>query len=291
VKGRVFLLILLFLAALVNSSFGQAEKGLRLIVLQKERPLIKLLIPGQPESERGIEIEFPEHITGMNEGTGEVEHLYMNTRANDPYGYSWQISPEEVSYYMRLPNEITMIATARLESDGLRMTYEFDNPSSITYNNLQAVTCVKLYSDFEDTRLERTYVHLGEGYELLALETPERLTLPIEQWLPCRYLVSYEWPVPPNRKERGADGILRYNKSRSTNRPFLVTLSKDRKWVAATYTKETGNLWTNPERTCQHADPGLELKTGSQGILELKAYVYKGNMEEMLFKIISEENK
>ncbi len=278
-------MILLLLAFMAGSSHAQSDSGLKLIVLQKERPLIKLLLPGQPESERGIEIEFPEHITGVNISTGDVEHLYMNTRANDPYGYSWQISPEEVSYYMRLPNEITLVATAKVEADGLRMTYEFDNPSNITYNNLQAVTCVKLYSDFADQRLERTYVHLGEGYELLALETPDRLTLPLEQWLPCRYLVSYEWPVPPNRKERGPDGILRYNKSRATNRPFLVTLSKDRQWVAATYTKETGNLWTNPERTCQHADPALELRGGSQRKLELKTFVYKGNMEEMLFKI------
>lgn len=275
--------------ALLAGNTSLLAQGLRLVVLQKERPLVKVLLPGQADSERGIEIEFPEHITGTNEATSEVEHLYMNTRANDPYGYSWQISPEEISYYMKLPNDIQMIATAKVEGDGLRMTYEFDNQSNVTYNNLQAVTCVKLYSDFVDTRLERTYVHLGEGYELLALETPERLTMPIEQWLPCRYLVSYEWPVPPTRKEMGTDGILRYNKSRSTNRPFLVTLSKDNKWVAATYTKETGNLWTNPERTCQHADPALELKGGAQRTLELKTYVYKGSMEEMLFKISAEE--
>jgi hypothetical protein len=282
---------MVLIAVVATSSYSQEVKGLRLIVLQKERPLIKVLLAGQPESERGIEIEFPEHITGLNEASGEVEHLFMNTRENDPYGYSWQIEPAQVSYYMKLPNEIQLIATAKIEDDGLRMTYEFDNQSNITYNNLQAVTCVKLYSDFADTRLERTYVHLGEGYELLALETPERLTLPIEQWLPCRYLVSYEWPVSPTRKERGADGILRYNKSRSTNRPYLVTLSKDGKWVAATYTKETGNLWTNPERTCQHADPAVDLKGGQQRTLELKTFVYKGSMEEMLFKINMEGEK
>src|SRR5215216_4281928 len=56
--------------------------GLKVIVVQKDFPLIKLLLPGQPASERGIEIEFPEHVTGLNGKTNKVEHLYLVTNGN-----------------------------------------------------------------------------------------------------------------------------------------------------------------------------------------------------------------
>jgi hypothetical protein len=87
-----------------------------------------------------------------------------------------------------------MTAKAQLNADGVKYSYSFTNISSVSYQKLQAVTCVKLYSAFSDTLLERTYVHHTEGFDLLASETPERLTMPLNKWLPCRYLVSYDWP-------------------------------------------------------------------------------------------------
>lgn len=41
--------------------------GLKVLVVQKDFPLLKLLLPNQSITERGIEIEFPEHVTGFNQ--------------------------------------------------------------------------------------------------------------------------------------------------------------------------------------------------------------------------------
>ena len=180
-----------------------------------------------------------------------------------------------------------MIATARLESDGVRYTYKFINNSTVSYSNFQAVTCVKLYSVFSDTLLERTYTHHSNGFDLLASETPQRLTMPVNNWLPCRYLVSYSWPVNTKRIEKDEDDITRYHKSRKADQPFIATQSHDKKWIAATYTKETGNLWTNPERSCQHADPSITLNAGQTNSLELKTYIIKGTLEQLL-KIVTQ---
>jgi len=90
-----------------------------------------------------------------------------------------------LSYKTELGNAVTMIASVSLENDGLRYRYQLINHSKLAYQNLQAVTCVKLYAVFADTLLERSYVHHKEGFELLASETPARLTKGLQQWLPC----------------------------------------------------------------------------------------------------------
>ena len=176
-----------------------------------------------------------------------------------------------------------MIARATLESDGVRFTYEFINRSESDYETLQPVTCVKLYGSFSDVRLERTYVHHKEGFDLLASETPQRLKMSEKEWLPCRYLVPYTWPVVPAEKrvEKDPDSITRYHKSRQVDEPFIATLSRDGKWIAATWTAETGNVWTNPERTCQHADPSTELSPGETRHVELKTFVFQGSLDRL----------
>ena len=282
----------IILLLLVSSTTGcaqqelslQSASGLRLIVVNKNFPLIKILLPGQPVSERGIEVEFPEHVTALNTQKGRIEQLYFVTRGNQNKWNlpSWKIEGNSLVYETELNNNIKLVAKAQLEPDGVSYTYNFTNNSTVTYKNFQAVSCVKLYSDFSDTLLIRTYVHHPNGFDLLASETPERLSMPLNKWLPCRYLVSYTWPVSANRIEKDEDSITRYHKSRKTDRPFIATISHDTKWIAATYTRETGNLWTNPERTCQHADPSINLKPGETKSLQLKTFIIKGNLDQLL---------
>ena len=266
--------------------------GLKVMVIQKDFPLLKLLLPGQANSERGIEIEFPEHVTGLNETNKKIEHLYLVTNGNDNNRTLpvWRVEGNSLVYETELEGRVKMIATAHLEANGLRYTYKFINHSNISYQDLQAITCVKLYSLFSDTLLQRTYVHHSNGFDLMASETPERLTMSLQKWLPCRYLVSYTWPVPSKRIEKDEDSITRYYKSRKTDKPFIATLSQDKAWIAATYTKETGNLWTNPERSCQHADPAATINAGQTKIIELKTFIVKGGLEQLL-KIVDEEMK
>jgi hypothetical protein len=128
--------------------------------------------------------------------------------------------------------------------------------------------------------LERTYVHHVDGFDLLASETESRLTMPLNQWLPARYLASFTWPVPSQPVERRG-GITYHNKSRAVDAPFIATLSQDRRWVVASFTGNTGNVWSNPELTCQHVDPQATLSPGEKAILETKIIVVRGSLDEV----------
>jgi len=296
IKGYIFLsylFICISLPAQKELTLTESTTGIRIIVINKDYPLLKILLPGQSVSERGIEVEFPEHVTSLNENTKSVEHLYLVTNGtrNKRTLPVWKVEGNTLKYETDLSNEIKMIAKARLENDGVRYTYEFINHSNISYSNFQAVTCVKLYSVFSDTLLQRTYVHHTNGFDLLASETPDRLTMALNKWLPCRYMVSYSWPVPTKLVEKDADNITRYNKSRKADKPFIATISHDKKWIAATYTSEIGNLWTNPERSCQHADPSTYLKAGDTKKLELKTFIFQGGFDKLLEHIDRELSK
>lgn len=285
----VRLFILLFFCntiACAQADITLTQNGLQVRVINEKYPLLKILLPGQSSSDRGIEVEFPEHVTGKNSQTNTIEHIYLVTagRRNKRTMPAWKKEGDTLKYECVLNGNINMTAKAILASDGLAWEYTFTNNSNITWENLQAVTCVKLYSAFSDTLLERTYVHHADGFELVASETPERLTMPLNKWLPCRYLVSYTWPVSPVRMEKTADSITRYHKSRKTDRPMIATLSHDKKWVVATYTKETGNVWTNPERSCHHADPAVTLKPGETKTLWLKTLIIKGDLSSITIR-------
>lgn len=258
--------------------------GLQLSVVNKQYPLLKILVPGQKTGDRGIEVEFPEHVTGFNKKKQGIEHLYLVTRGEDNKRTApvWKVEKNSFTYETVLNGNVKVVARAQLTPGGVQYTYTISNNSSVEYENLQAVTCVKLYSIFSDTLLERTYVHHKNGFELLASETPERLSMPLKEWIPCRYLVSYTWPVPANKKSKNEEGITYYNKSRKTDEPLIATLSHDQQWIAATFTKETGNLWTNPERTCHHADPSIHLRPGEEKNLTLKTFVLKGKLPDIL---------
>src|SRR5207247_11242174 len=105
--------------------------------------------------------------------------------------------------------------------------------SQVDYDFLQAIWDPRLYqSIFRDVRLERTYVHRKEGVDLLASDMPARLTMPLNEWLPCRYLDSYTWPVAPAGKRDVNHGALTYYyASRPVDDPFVVTVSRYLRWI------------------------------------------------------------
>ena len=167
----------------------------------------------------------------------------------------------------------------------MRFRYDVRNESQVAYDMIYAPTDPRLTSIFHDVRLERTYVHHAEGFDLLASETPRRLTLPLDQWLPARYLVSFTWPVPAQRIER-RDGIPHYHKSRAVDLPFIATVSTDKAWVIASFARTAGNVWSNPELTCQHVDPQTSLSPGQRAIIEMKMLIIRGSLEDALARAI-----
>jgi hypothetical protein len=178
-----------------------------------------------------------------------------------------------------------MQATATLEEDGVLFRYQFENRSKVAYEMIYAPTDPRLTSIFHDVRLERTYVHHKDGFNLLASETPNRLTLPLNRWLPARYLASYTWPIPAKKVEKRDDDITYYNKSRPVDEPLVATLSSDNKWVVASFTRTTGNVWSNPELTCQHVDPQIPLAAGASAVMETKILVFQGSLNDVLKKV------
>jgi hypothetical protein len=145
---------------------------------------------------------------------------------------------------------------------------------------ISAVTDPRLTSIFKDVRLERTYVHHAGGFDLLASETPSRLSMPLNEWLPVRYLASFTWPIPAQLVERRGDGITYYTKSRAVDQPFIATVSADSSWVIASVAHSPGNVWSNPELTCQHVDPQAMLTPGNRADLNIKILIFRGSLEE-----------
>jgi hypothetical protein len=265
------------------------HSGTQLIVSKPEVPQIKILLPKQPQMDRGIEIEFPEHAFGRLRENKEVRRFFLmgSPRPEWQAQPQWKQERNAIAYTMAFKRGVTLSARADMEADGVRLTYVAKNNTDLDFEEFQAPTCVKLYSEFYDLFLERTYVHHSEGFDLLASETPERLTMTKAQWLPCRYLVPFTLPVVPaeRRVEQKEDGITWRHKLRKVDAPLIATISHDGRWVAATHTFQTPNVWTNPERTCHHADPGAPLPPRGTVRFSLKVYVFKGALPDVWTKI------
>jgi hypothetical protein len=267
----------------------QNAEGLRLLVAaENTQPTLRIVLPGRPDRDHAIEVIFPEHVTARKQGSNESEHLYLFRPGHQGEQPAWQHFGQSLQYERDFKAGIHILARATLEDDGVRFHYEFLNRSNVVYDMIYAVTDPRLTSIFHDIRLERTYVHHSDGFDLLASETPNRLTMPLNQWLPSRYLAAFTWPVSPQRVEHRRDGITYYNKSRAIDEPLIATFSTDRKWVVASFTHTTGNVWSNPELTCQHVDPETSLAPSQEAILEVKILIFRGSLDQVLQKAISQ---
>ena len=261
----------------------RSSSGLRLIVAEENaEPSLHVILPGKPASYRAIHVLFPEHVTAVKRGRSNAEQLYLFRPGAQPRAPKWRRSGPSLQYERDLAGGVHLLARATVENDGVRFRYEFVNRSSTAFSMISAVTDPRLTAEFHDQRLERTYVHHSSGFDLLASETPERLTRPLAEWLPARYLASFTWPVPSTRVERRPDGIVYYNKSRSVDEPFVATLSRDGTWVIASFARAAGNVWSNPALTCQHVDPQTSLAPGQRVTLEVKLLIMRGSLDTAL---------
>lgn len=246
-------------------------------------PALWLSIPGEPYGKNAVLILFPEHVTVRRHGSKQAEHLYLWRSGNAGTLPNWTRTANALKYEMELDRGVHFIARALLENDGVLLHYEFVNASDTDYDSFQAITDPRMLTPLlHDVRLERTYFHSPNGFRLLASDVPDRLTMPLDRWLPNRYRVSYAWPVDANPIEKQADGIVFFNASQRADEPLLATVSTDNHWIMATFSRAPGNLWTNPELTCQHADPDITVSPRSTGVLEEKVLLMTGTLEDVL---------
>jgi hypothetical protein len=249
----------------------------------RARPMLAVHLP-EPANAPAAVVEMPEHAWGRRRGGKDQEWFYRLYPANNKLRgeTTWQKSGRSLVYTMALPSGSRVLGRATLKDDGLAIDYQIHNGTDADYEQVMAATCIKLYRPFTDVFLERTYVHHSDGLELLASETPERLRMNAEEWLPCRYIARCSPQSVPAEKriERQPDGIVRYNKLRLTDAPFLATISSPGGWVAATHALGATSLFTNPARTCHHADASAELPPRGTASLSLKLYLLRGNVED-----------
>jgi hypothetical protein len=263
---------------------------MRLLVIEEDHdPAVRLVLPGRPDTDGVIKVLFPEHVTAKRTGAAESEHFYVFRPGRSGERPNWRRVGLSLEYQKDFAG-VHMLARATLQDDGVLFHYEFTNHSNVSYQMIYAVTDPRMTSIFHDERLERTYVHHQGGFELLASETPARLTMPLQQWLPSRYAVSYTWPVPARLVEKDDDGITHYNKSRPVDQPLIATLSTGGDWVVASFTRQVGNVWSNPELTCQHVDPQTPLAPGQQAALEVKILVVKASLDQVLATVIRQRD-
>jgi hypothetical protein len=246
-------------------------------------PSLMVSLPGKGKEIAAI-IEMPEHAYRKRGKSGEPEWFYrMYTNDARVMGSpTWSRESGALDYKMSLPSGYTLNARAALDEEGITIQYVVPNPERVALTEVQAPTCIKLYHPFTDVFLERTYVHQADGLDLLASETPERLTKNAEEWLPCRYIVrcSKDALPPVARMERQSDGIMYYRKLRAADTPFLATESSPKGWVAATHSLDSPDVWTNPARTCHHADSGVPVAVGAVAKLSLKLNLLRGTVRD-----------
>ena len=253
-------------------------------------PELILTLPGYAAGDKAARILFPEHVTAKRKQSSSVEHLYMFREGMETARPVWRKVGDSLEYSLDLEGGVHMVARATLQSDGILFHYEFVNRAGYPFEMIYAVTDPRFKTVLRDVRLERTYVHHMTGFELLASETPERLTEPLEKWLPARYLAAYTWPVPKEHVEHRHDGITYYNKSRAVDEPLIATISSDGRWVAASFTRTTGNVWSNPDLTCQHVDPQKALPSDGTITLETKLLLLNGTLNDVQERFVQQRD-
>lgn len=168
--------------------------GLQLMVAEENNhPTLRIVLPGHRTSDRAIEVIFPEHVTVRPRGSTDGHQIYPYQPGLSGERPLWRQSERSLEYEKNLSGPVHMLARATLEEDGVHFYFRLRNQSDQRYDLIWAPIDPRLTSMFHDVRLERTYVHHADGFDLLASETPSRLKMPLNEWLPARYLTSFTW--------------------------------------------------------------------------------------------------
>jgi hypothetical protein len=177
--------------------------------------------------------------------------------------------------------------SAALANDVIAVKYEILSNREREWAAVQAVTCVRLYRPFTDVFLERTFVHEQSGLQPIAIDTPERLTKNAEEWLPCRYIANVGGSQNGYRVER-LDGVTRYFRSRPIDAPFIATESAPAGWTACTYSRNGDSVFTNPARTCHHADSQSLSVTDGRASQRVNVLMVRGTSSDAWKRVAGE---
>ncbi|MBS1874112.1 MAG: hypothetical protein JSU00_12925 [Acidobacteria bacterium] len=250
------------------------------------RPAIAVFLPSQ--SAPAAVIEMPEHAwRRVRENDSQAWFYKMYGPDSKEIKVTWASTPDTLSFRMEAAAGFTLNGGARLTGDRIAIQYEILSASEPRLAAVQAVTCVRLYRPFTDVFLERTFVHDELGLQPIAVATPERLAENAEEWLPCRYISNVGGRATPYKVEK-LDGVTRYFRPRPADAPFIATASDPAGWTACTFSPTANSVFTNPARTCHHADPiSLSVQDGraSHGVTML---ILRGSVADAWKRVSSE---
>jgi hypothetical protein len=122
------------------------------VVPENTQPTLRVVLPNHPDTDRAIEIIFPEHVTAKERGSADYEHLYLFRPGQQGEPPAWRQNGNSLEYERDFKAGIQMVARATFNDDGVLFEYEFMNPSKVLYDMIYAVTDPRLTSIFHDDR-------------------------------------------------------------------------------------------------------------------------------------------
>src|SRR5262249_14159447 len=190
-----------------------SSSGLTMRVAEENSdPTLWLSVPGEISGRNAVLVLLPEHVTVRRRGSSDAQHLYMWQPGKHGARPHWVRIGNALQYGSDLSSRVHFLDRASVQPDGVLLHYEFTNNSEVDFDSVQAVTDPRMVSPlFHDVRLERTYVHENGRFAPLASDMPQRINMPMNQWLPNRYRISYLWPVEQAREQKQPDGITFFN--------------------------------------------------------------------------------
>lgn len=273
------------LAVIAQTTESKNSSGVIMRVDAADKdPVLSVTVPDGPSNDRTFKILVPEHVTVRPHGQIDVKHPYIYGHTSAGMAVTWKAIGNALQYETDF-GAVHVLTRATLLDDGILFHYEFTNHGTIDYDMVTAVTDPRFRTVFYDPRLERTYVHHKSGFGLLASDMPGRLAMPLKEWFPVRYLASYTAPVPSDLIKRDASGITYRNSPERVDTPMIATVSNDGTWVAASFSRDPGNVWSNPELTCQHVDPQVSLPRGGYAQYDMKILIFRGSLEDALARV------
>jgi hypothetical protein len=240
-----------------------------------QRPAIAVFLPSLAAP--AAVIEMPEHAWRRVRADDRQAWFYKmyGSDASSEGEVVWISTPDMLGFKMETPSGYKLNGSASLSDNRISVMYEILSSPEQQLAAIQAVTCVKLYRPFTDVFLQRTFVHDQLGLQPIATETPERLTKNAEEWLPCRYISRVGGGTTTYKVEK-LDGVTRYFRSRPADAAFIATESVPAGWTACTFSRNADSVFTNPARTCHHADPMSLSVSEGRASLGVSVFMVRG---------------
>ena len=112
-----------------------------MVARENTQPTLRIVLPGNPTSDRTIEVIFPEHVTVRERGSTDAFQLYLWQPGKSGEPPIWRKSERSLEYERSFPGAGHMLARATLEEDGVRFHFALKNESDKMYDLMWAAVC------------------------------------------------------------------------------------------------------------------------------------------------------